>query len=81
MRTAKLFLHLLSQLVKPGKGQHHNLTIDDEGDLLLSMMCGERYVLFVLRESEIKDIQNDYITAAEQIAQATKEHLEAIGNA
>lgn len=78
MRTAKRFLELLSILVKPGEGQHHNLTIDNEGDFVLSMMCGEQYVHFILSDPRLDIIESDLESAARDIADETLDYLEKL---
>lgn len=43
MRNAIKLLALLESIIPPGKGQRHNITLDDMGLPELTLMLGERY--------------------------------------
>lgn len=51
--SARLFLELLTNAMSPWEGQHHNLTIDKDNNMILTMMFGECYWSFALEESDL----------------------------
>lgn len=42
MKNAKLLLERLTEMIPPGDKQHHNLIVED-GNLILTLMCGDKY--------------------------------------
>lgn len=49
MRDAKLLLERITEMIPPGEGQHHNLTVQ-HGNLVLCLMLGDRYQPMVLED-------------------------------
>ena len=71
MKEAKFLLEKLTELVPPGEGQHHNLTLDElEGKLTLTLMCGERYLPFGLEDSDLERPVEDVIMDIYKMYQA-----------
>ena len=52
MRSAKLLLQRLTEIVPPGDGQRHNLTVDKDGDLILHLMLGDKFIPVKLTEDD-----------------------------
>ncbi len=59
MRNAKLLLEQLTKTIPPGQEQRHNLTIDEQGNLVLYLMLGKRYQPVILTEEELDKSAND----------------------
>lgn len=53
MHRVGLFLELLNKRIPPGEGQRHNLTLNNNGKLELTLMLGEKYVPFQLEEIDL----------------------------
>ena len=51
MRIAKELLERLTELVPPGPGQRHNLTIED-GKLQITLMTGDNYQSFLFEDED-----------------------------
>lgn len=51
--SARLLLKQLTKAMYPWAGQHHNLTIDEDGNMILTIMLGECYWPLTLEESDL----------------------------
>jgi hypothetical protein len=53
MRIAKELLEQLTERFIPGRKQRHNLTLDNKGQLEVTLMLGEQYLPIVLEDADL----------------------------
>ncbi|MHA2220264.1 MAG: hypothetical protein ACXACY_30675 [Candidatus Hodarchaeales archaeon] len=53
MRNARLLLERITEIAPPGKGMRHNLTIDENTDLVIHFMFDNKFVPVVIGEDEL----------------------------
>lgn len=66
MKNAKLLLEQLTKTIPPGEGeqqsQRHNITIDENGNLVVCLMLGECYQPLVLGDSDLDKPINELVS-------------------
>lgn len=62
MKNARLLLERLTEMIPPGDKQHHNLIVED-GNLILTLMCRDKYYPFKLEDIDfgkpVKQLANE----------------------
>jgi len=72
MKYAKLLLEIMTEKIPPGPDQHHNFTLDNNNDMLLSLMCGDTYHRVIV---DTEDFDKPISELAEEIYQLLEPHL------
>lgn len=78
MRNAKRFLKLLSEEIEPGKGRSHSLIINDEGELVLQLICNEKVISFILYDPGINSIEDNVNEEVQEIVNLILEELQEL---
>jgi hypothetical protein len=61
MNNAKLLLQKLTILIPPGEDQRHNLTVNEDGNLMLGLMLGDVFQYLMLEDE-------DFLKSADSLA-------------